>query len=125
MTLEGYLEKLGGAPEPVLRPEVDLTCEEISDKGRLCHAPTVSVLMRVYRAAKFVGKALDGIFEQQTNFPFDVVVCDYCSPDDTVEVLRDYTCNDSQRKCVFSGRKSTKDTCSPMNGAMPTQEVLG
>lgn len=90
MTLEGYLEKLGGAPEPVLRPDVDLTCEEISDKGRLCHAPTVSVLMRVYRAAKFVAKALDGIFEQQTNFPFEVVVCDDCSPDDTVEVLRGY-----------------------------------
>ena len=76
--------------EPVLKPNVDLTCEEISNKSRLCHAPTVSVLMRVYRAAKFVGKALDRIFEQQTDFPFEVVVCDDCSPDDTVEVLRDY-----------------------------------
>lgn len=49
----------------------------------------LSVLMSTYKGTEFVAEQLESI-RTQTRVPDEVVVVDDCSPDDTVEVVRDY-----------------------------------
>ena len=91
-TLEALTETLYGLtryrtvvtnriPEGTVR-----ACREISDAGHLCARPTVSVLVRAYRAEKTLDTALRGILAQKTDFPFEVIVSDDASPDGTLAV---------------------------------------
>lgn len=49
--------------------------------------PVLSVLMIAYNQARFVGRALESILEQQTDFPIEVLVGDDCSTDGTGEAI--------------------------------------
>jgi glycosyltransferase involved in cell wall biosynthesis len=50
----------------------------------------VSVCVVTYNHEKFVAKTLDSILMQQTTFPFEIIVGDDCSKDNTVAVLKEY-----------------------------------
>lgn len=50
----------------------------------------VSVCMITYKHAPYVVQALESILNQQTDFPFEVIVSDDCSPDDTVAVIQNF-----------------------------------
>ena len=52
-------------------------------------AMKLSVLMSTYRGTEYVTEQLESL-RTQTRVPDEVVVVDDCSPDDTVEVVRDY-----------------------------------
>ena len=52
-------------------------------------APRISVIMPAYNAARFIGKAVDGILAQ-TYGDFELIVVDDGSSDDTVAVLQGY-----------------------------------
>ena len=45
--------------------------------------PKVTVFLSTYNQVKYIRKALDSIFMQKTNFPFEVVVADDFSTDGT------------------------------------------
>lgn len=46
--------------------------------------------IRAYKAAKTIGKTLEAILAQETDFPFEVIVADDASPDDTLAVCQAY-----------------------------------
>jgi glycosyltransferase involved in cell wall biosynthesis len=50
----------------------------------------VSVCVVTYNHEKFVSQALDSILMQQTTFPFEIIVGDDCSKDNTVNILKEY-----------------------------------
>lgn len=50
----------------------------------------VSVCVVTYNHEKFVAKMLDSILMQQTNFPFEIIVGDDLSKDNTRAILKDY-----------------------------------
>lgn len=50
----------------------------------------VSVLTTAYNHAPFIARAMDGIVEQKTSFPFEVIVHDDASADGTPEIIRQY-----------------------------------
>jgi glycosyltransferase involved in cell wall biosynthesis len=50
----------------------------------------VSVLVLTYNHADYIGKALDSILAQQTDFPFEIVLGDDCSTDHTRSVIEGY-----------------------------------
>lgn len=50
----------------------------------------VSVCCITYNHEKFIKNALDGFLMQRTNFDFEILINDDCSPDNTPGVLRDY-----------------------------------
>lgn len=50
----------------------------------------VSVVIITYNQEKYIRQALDGVVSQQTDFPFEVIVADDCSTDDTLAVCRDF-----------------------------------
>lgn len=53
-------------------------------------SPVLSIIMPVYNEAEYLPLALESVLMQQTDFPFEVLVVDDCSTDDTAEVVRHY-----------------------------------
>ena len=52
--------------------------------------PKLSVILITFNHEKYIRKALDSVLSQETNFPFEVVIGDDCSPDDTKNIIREY-----------------------------------
>lgn len=52
--------------------------------------PIVSVFVFAYNHQAYLGRCLDGIVSQQTNFPFEVIVHDDASTDETSRIIEDY-----------------------------------
>ena len=63
---------------------------ELSDPTRLCQAPLVSVLMRAYNAEATIGRAIESIVTQETDFPFELIIADDASTDGTVAVCQEW-----------------------------------
>lgn len=52
--------------------------------------PMISVVCMTYNHEKYIGKALDGFLMQKTDFPFEVIVHDDASTDNTAQIIKDY-----------------------------------
>jgi len=52
--------------------------------------PKVSVIMLTYHHAPYLKQAIEGVLSQQTGFPFELIICNDCSPDDTDEVVKEF-----------------------------------
>ena len=52
--------------------------------------PTVSIKCLAYNHEKYIEKALDSFLMQKTNFPFEIVVHDDASTDNTTNIIRQY-----------------------------------
>lgn len=50
----------------------------------------LSVLVTTYNHAPFIGRALESVADQRTNFDYEIVVADDCSQDGTREIVRDF-----------------------------------
>lgn len=53
-------------------------------------SPKVQVVCITYKHEKFLAEALDSFVRQKTNFPFEVLVGDDCSPDGTGAIAAEY-----------------------------------
>lgn len=53
----------------------------------------VSVLCTAFNHGKYIRQTLEGFVSQQTSFPFEVLVNDDCSSDDTAEIIREFAEN--------------------------------
>jgi glycosyltransferase involved in cell wall biosynthesis len=51
----------------------------------------LSVCVPVYNHAQYIGQMLDGALMQKTSFPFEIVIGDDASTDDTQDIIRAYT----------------------------------
>ena len=68
----------------------EIPCEEISDSHALVKEPLVSVKMLTYNHELYIGQAIQGVLQQKTNFPFELVIGEDCSTDSTREIVFDY-----------------------------------
>ncbi|MGL4865415.1 MAG: glycosyltransferase [Cetobacterium sp.] len=50
----------------------------------------ITVIVLTYNHEKFIKKALDSILEQETQYDFEVLIGDDCSPDGTVKEIKKY-----------------------------------
>lgn len=50
----------------------------------------LTVLTTTYNQEKYIADALDGFVNQETSFPFEVIVSDDCSTDSTAKIINDY-----------------------------------
>ena len=64
--------------------------------------PLVSVLMLTYNHAPYIGQAIESVLNQQTRYPFELIICDDASTDDTREVVRRYAA-DNDLPIIFFG----------------------
>ena len=53
--------------------------------------PIVSVIVITYKQEKFIGHTLESIVSQKTDFEYEVLVGDDCSPDNTGKIVKEYT----------------------------------
>lgn len=51
--------------------------------------PLLSVCLITYRQEDFIQKAIKGIFEQEINFPIELIISNDCSPDKTHEKIEE------------------------------------
>lgn len=63
--------------------------------------PFVSIAMATYNGERFLREQLDSILAQ-THQNFELIVCDDCSTDSTVQILREYEKNDSRIKVFLN-----------------------
>ena len=52
--------------------------------------PLVSIICTAYNHGPFIRQCLDGFMMQKTNFPFEVLIHDDASTDNTAEIIREY-----------------------------------
>lgn len=52
--------------------------------------PLVSIRCTVYNQAKYLRQCLDGFVMQQTTFPFEAIVHDDASTDESADIIREY-----------------------------------
>jgi glycosyltransferase involved in cell wall biosynthesis len=83
------LEELRGESLKFIDPE-RIPCQEMSDTSMRTTIPLVSIAMITYNHEPFIRKALDSIVSQQTNFPFELVIGEDCSLDNTRSILLEY-----------------------------------
>jgi glycosyltransferase involved in cell wall biosynthesis len=56
----------------------------------VANIPKVSILITVYNHEKYIRQCLDSILGQKTNFNFEVVIGEDCSPDNSRAILIEY-----------------------------------
>ena len=52
--------------------------------------PLVTVLITTYNQERYIGKAIDSVLAQKTDFPFEVYISEDCGTDGTCAILQDY-----------------------------------
>lgn len=56
----------------------------------MAEKPKVSIICTAYNHEKFIAQALDGFLMQKTDFPFEILINDDASPDNTANIIREY-----------------------------------
>ncbi|MGV3631163.1 MAG: glycosyltransferase [Bacteroidota bacterium] len=54
-------------------------------------APLISICSTTYNLEKYIAGALDSWLMQETEYHFEIVICDDCSKDGTVGIIKEYT----------------------------------
>lgn len=70
--------------------KIDSVVDKLEDESVLSVSPTVSIWMSTYNHERFIRQALDSILMQQTSFPFEIVIGDDKSTDQTRDILIEY-----------------------------------
>lgn len=77
--------------------------------------PIVSVICTVYKHRRYLRQCLDGFVMQKVSFPFEVLVNDDCSPDNSADIIREYE-NEYPGlfHCVFQSENQYSKGVSPL-----------
>lgn len=68
----------------MIEPKSVLTGKKFSGE------PVVSVCVITYNHGKYIRQCLDGILMQEVTFPYEILIHDDASPDNTAEIIREY-----------------------------------
>ena len=63
---------------------------EISDDAAMNVTPIVSVMMTTYNHEKYIADAIEGVISQKTDFPFELIIGEDCSADETRSIVLEY-----------------------------------
>ncbi|MBN2469069.1 MAG: glycosyltransferase [Deltaproteobacteria bacterium] len=67
-----------------------IPCEEISDQTLLSQTPLVSVKMITCNHEPYIAQAIEGVLQQKTDFPLELIIGEDCSTDRTREIVLEY-----------------------------------
>jgi len=63
---------------------------EIADQRVMNRMPVVSVVMSTYNHEVYIAEAIEGVVGQKTDFPFELIIGEDCSTDNTRKIALDY-----------------------------------
>lgn len=86
---------------------------EISDPAVLAKIPLVSVKMITYNHAPYIAQAIEGVLQQTTNFPIELIIGEDCSTDDTRKIVLEYQ---KRHPDIIRVLTSEKNVGMKMNG---------
>lgn len=86
--------------------------------------PLVSVSMITYNHESFIKEAIEGVLMQETNFDYELVIADDCSPDNTQEIVNEFILNHPKGNVIRYFRHS-KNIGMSANGIFATKECKG
>ncbi len=69
---------------------IEKTEKEIMSRWKLVDNPLVSMCCITFNHEKFIAQALDSMLMQETDFPFEIIIRDDCSTDNTREIIQQY-----------------------------------
>lgn len=109
-----YAASESGSPAAcnIINP-ADIPCREICDTDRLAKSPVVSVAMITYNHEPFIANAIEGVINQETEYPFELIIGEDCSTDSTREIVLQYQQRYPQ---VIRVLVSDNNVSSRMNG---------
>lgn len=84
--------------------------------------PLVSVCMITYNHTLWIGQAIEGVLMQKTDFPFELVIGDDNSTDDTIEMIRQYA---SENQATIQIYHNDKNVGFSMNFAQTLNKCRG
>lgn len=73
----------------VAKVNVDESCQEVSGPGTVSQ-PLVSVCLITYNQKDSIRRAIEGVLEQKADFPFELIIGEDASRDETREVVLEY-----------------------------------
>lgn len=74
--------------------------------------PTVTIICVTYNQAEYIGQTLDGFLMQKTDFPFEILIHDDASTDDTADIIRRYIKANKNRHAAFKPIYETENQYS-------------
>ena len=69
---------------------INKTEQDIMEKWTSIETPLVSICAIAYNHEKYIEDAMDGMLMQETTFPFEIIVHDDASTDNTANIIRKY-----------------------------------
>jgi glycosyltransferase involved in cell wall biosynthesis len=69
---------------------IDKNETEIMRNWAYTQPPLLSAICLAFNHEDYISQALDGMLMQETDFPFEIVINDDCSTDNTVAILKEY-----------------------------------
>lgn len=69
---------------------IDMIPFEVISAKKEVKYPVVSVICITYRHGKYIKDCLNGILKQKTVYPYEVIIIDDASDDNTAEIIREY-----------------------------------
>lgn len=84
--------------------------------------PLVSVKMVTYNHAPFIVQAIEGVLQQRTNFPFELIIGEDCSTDGTREIVFEYQ---KKHPDIIKVVTSDKNVGAKINGLRTLQAGRG
>lgn len=62
----------------------------IIESSNIIQTPVVSVVIITYNQQQYISQCIDAILSQKTNFPFEIIISDDCSSDQTPNMCKSY-----------------------------------
>lgn len=59
----------------------------------------LSVVMITYKHEQFIKKSIEGVLMQKTDFDFELILADDCSPDNTSNIVNDLLAKNNNQRC--------------------------
>lgn len=101
---------------------IKMTEQEIMREWNLKDSLSVSICCITYNHEKYISEAIDGFLMQRTTFPFEIIIGEDCSTDDTLKIINAYKSKYPNLIRVLTNdinigmQKNFKNTFSACNG---------
>lgn len=74
------------------------------------NTPLLSICIRSYNQAAYISEAIDSALMQKTDFPFEIIIGEDCSTDNTPNILSDYISKFPDKIKIISGSENVGGT---------------
>ena len=93
---------------PVLSAEERLLASVLAPESSRRPEPLLTVLTLAHNQSAYIGKAIESVLAQRTDFPVEHIIVDHCSTDGTQDVIAAYADRHTSIRPVLLARRSSK-----------------